>query len=457
MRDNFSARTIRTLAHRVGYLCSKPDCRRPTAGPAQDEEKTVNLGKAAHITAASPGGPRYDASLTSEERRSISNGIWLCSYDADLIDKDEARFTVDLLHKWKKDAEECAFTAIAASESGSARSGAITVQLDDADREFLRGLALPIEDDVESVTARMREAAANDIAAFRSTREWPSRTITLNLTFQAKDGRHTLSLDGMANGISVANNLCLVSPPGTGKTTTLVQLADNIIAAAQVVPGLVPLGEWSDRLEDFFTFLIRRNAFHAFRQQHFMQLASHGRFVLLLDGWNELDPASRIRAERDLKALRRDFPFLGIVIGTRQQMLPLPGPVVEIEPLSEDQQLELARALRGGDGEALVDQAWRTPGVRELIAIPLYLNVLLSSTPGDSFPKTKEEVLRTFVTQHEQIPEKAEILRKELFGFHKDMLIGLAVEANQTASTVVSDTNARRVISEVGGRLVADG
>jgi hypothetical protein len=45
--------------------------------------------------------------------------------------------------------------------------------------------------------------------------------------------------------------------------------------------------------------------------------------------------------------------------------LPLSGATVEIEALSEDQQLELARALRGQEGEALVDQAWRTPGVRE--------------------------------------------------------------------------------------------
>ena len=103
----------------------------------------------------------------------------------------------------------------------------------------------------------------------------------------------------------------------------------------------------------------------------FMQLAYHGRLILLLDGLNELDPASRLRAMRDLKALRRDYPLLGIVVGTRRHVLPISGPVVEIQALSEDQQLELAQALRGKDGEALVDQAWRTPGVRELIAIPL--------------------------------------------------------------------------------------
>jgi hypothetical protein len=63
--------------------------------------------------------------------------------------------------------------------------------------------------------------------------------------------------------------------------------------------------------------------------------------------------------------------------------------------------------------------------------------------------------LRAFVTRHEQVLEKAEILRKVLYGFHTDMLIGLADEANRTANTVLSDTNARRVITDVGAGLVA--
>ena len=37
-----------------------------TAGPLDDPAKAVNIGVAAHITAASPGGPRFDDTLTSE-------------------------------------------------------------------------------------------------------------------------------------------------------------------------------------------------------------------------------------------------------------------------------------------------------------------------------------------------------------------------------------------------------
>jgi len=217
---------------------------------------------------------------------------------------------------------------------------------------------------------------------------------------------------------------------------------------------LVPLGEWSDRSDDFFDFLVRRNAFRAFRREHFMQVAYHGRLVFLLDGWNELNPTLRIRAGRDIRALQRDFPTVGFVISTRKQALPLDGVIVSIAPLSEERQLELAKVIRGSEGEAIVDQAWRTPGVRELISVPLYLQVLLAIDRSEDFPSTKDEVLQMFVTQHESAPEKADILRAAIGGFHRTMLEGLASEATKQMTAILSDDTARRVIGEVGANLV---
>lgn len=63
------------------------------------------LGEAAHICAASQGGARYDRSMTSEQRKSASNGIWLCRKCARLIDADGDRFPTELLKAWKLVAE----------------------------------------------------------------------------------------------------------------------------------------------------------------------------------------------------------------------------------------------------------------------------------------------------------------------------------------------------------------
>jgi hypothetical protein len=66
----------------------------------------MNFGEAAHITAASPNGPRYDPTLTSEQRSSIENGIFLCPTCAKMIDLDPIKYNAEKLRQWKLDAEE---------------------------------------------------------------------------------------------------------------------------------------------------------------------------------------------------------------------------------------------------------------------------------------------------------------------------------------------------------------
>jgi hypothetical protein len=79
----------------------------------------LNIGVAAHITASAPGGPRFDASLTREERRHVNNGIWLCQVCAKLVDNDPARFSVELLQKWKRQAEDAARIACGSRHSAN--------------------------------------------------------------------------------------------------------------------------------------------------------------------------------------------------------------------------------------------------------------------------------------------------------------------------------------------------
>lgn len=113
-RDDFKKDTWMRAASRVGFLCSKPDCRCHTLGPSAESNQAVsNIGVAAHICAAAPGGKRYDPTMTPEERKGIDNCIWLCQTHAHLIDTDAETYTVEVLKQWKKTAEEYAAKTIA--------------------------------------------------------------------------------------------------------------------------------------------------------------------------------------------------------------------------------------------------------------------------------------------------------------------------------------------------------
>jgi hypothetical protein len=104
-RDDFSSQVKDVLAKRVGYRCSNPACRKPTSGPQTNPTKAINIGVAAHLTAASPGGPRYDSTLSPEARSAESNGLWLCQNCAKLIDSDVTRYPIEVLRAWKTVAE----------------------------------------------------------------------------------------------------------------------------------------------------------------------------------------------------------------------------------------------------------------------------------------------------------------------------------------------------------------
>ncbi len=106
--DDFSPVTIRDLQKRAAFICSNPSCRSLTIAPScENEEDYIYIGIASHITASALKGPRYDPDITSKQRRSIANGIFLCSSCAIMIDKNNGQdFSVALLREWKKTHEE---------------------------------------------------------------------------------------------------------------------------------------------------------------------------------------------------------------------------------------------------------------------------------------------------------------------------------------------------------------
>lgn len=423
------------IAKRAGWLCSFPTCRTHTVGATSDGESEINIGTAAHICAAAPGGPRYDETMSSEERSSAKNGIWMCRDHGKAIDSPDPQFTVEILREWKKQAEFDSWQRVLHTE-------AVRGQVVATDAQLL---------------TRIRTAAEADLKVFQRTAKWPSTLVAL--TLEVEGFCEPMTTRALADAVMSLDDLILSAPPGMGKTTTIFQIAEGVLASSNGTPFVVPLGDWATEGVAMLDSILKRPALKEISEDDFRKAASQPGVVLLLDGWNELDAEARKRARVEVAKLKAELPEIGLVISTRRQALDVPfgGTRVDLLPLNEDQQMQIAVAMRGDLGAKLIDQAWRTGDVRELVTIPLYLTALLLLPEKVPFPTTKEEVLRHFVSAHEKEASRAEALYAITKGFQQDYLIGLAVFATRTANTAINDSNARRSIFETETLLADNG
>lgn len=122
-RVDFTAKTKQWLCSSVCGHCSI--CGDCTTWVDIDEntEKKVNIGEAAHIKAASVGGPRYDPNQTDKDRASFGNGIWVCKTCHTKIDSNEDFYTVSFLRTRKAIAMKVARQNINESIQGNGRVG----------------------------------------------------------------------------------------------------------------------------------------------------------------------------------------------------------------------------------------------------------------------------------------------------------------------------------------------
>lgn len=433
-RDEFTPGTKRKLERRAGMRCSNPECRHQTLAPTSTGEEFIQKGVASHIEAASPLGPRFREDMTREERRSEANGIWLCQDCGKVVDSKDSKFTVTELHDWKRRSGEDLWRSVVHNVP------------------YEPGMA-PTTDELRQ---RLRTAAVADLVTFRQNPKWPRSDVPLTLTLERLD--EPLTTRSLAEAVTTFDDLVLVAPPGMGKTSTLFQVADQVARTGTGVPLFVPLGDWATGSDELLGSVLNRAAFSAVSLADLRSVIEGKGVVLLLDGWNELDVKARARAASQVEQLGRELPQLGLIISTRKEArdVPFTGTAVELLPLGDEQQLAIAQAMRGDEGEKLVDQAWRTPGVRDLITIPLYLTALLDLPPGEPFPRTKEEVLSRFIAAHEADPKHSFALAPVVGGFQQTYLEKLSIALTASANTAVTLAEARTNVNGSTQALIAE-
>lgn len=436
-RDDFSAATKNRLAKQARFHCTNPSCRHLTSAPASVGAKDVNIGVAAHISAAAagPGARRYRADMTPDQRKSHENGIWLCQDCAKMIDSDDNAFSEQVLHGWKRKHADDMWRSIV--------------------HKVPFGPTMPPT--IGEVAARLLKAAAADLEVFKRSGKWPQTNVSLMIGVEGQPA--PVPANSLGQTLGTSDDLVIVAPPGTGKTSALFQLAEASVGARSGTPLVVSLSDWSTGRFTLIEEILRRPAFSGFTEANLRVVAEQPGVVFMFDSWNELGSEARRRARTEIQKLRAELPAATFIATTRPDIsdVPFDGHPLTVLELSDQQQLDMAREIKGEQGVRLVDEAWRTAGVRELVTTPLYLTALLSLPDGQPFPRTKEEVLRHFVEAHERQARHTEPLNAVTHGLQGVFLSDLAVTATRAANTSITDSSARRSISQTDDFLVADG
>lgn len=89
--------TLIALFAKSGNVCAFPGCTHELVTP-----RNLFVGQICHIEAANPGGPRYRASATDEERRSFGNLLILCyrhHKETDDVEAFDTKALVEMKHR----------------------------------------------------------------------------------------------------------------------------------------------------------------------------------------------------------------------------------------------------------------------------------------------------------------------------------------------------------------------
>lgn len=93
--------TVKRLFAVSGNKCAFPKCSVPLVDPRSGKV----TGRICHIKGRKPKSPRYDPQQTDAERHAFENLVLMCPIHHDVIDADEASYTVERLRTIKSEHE----------------------------------------------------------------------------------------------------------------------------------------------------------------------------------------------------------------------------------------------------------------------------------------------------------------------------------------------------------------
>lgn len=169
-RLEFSSATRKHLAAAAGYKCAIRGCLTQSICSTTKTDGTegiANVGRASHIYAAAPKGPRPAPPLmTPEQITHHSNGIWTCSSCGDIIDRLECDYSPDQLYDMKRVRETAAKMAVSDPEIRSVSRYISPIEFDEVFWKHLPNL------ETDEIRPALLEIAARQRLLLKERQSW---------------------------------------------------------------------------------------------------------------------------------------------------------------------------------------------------------------------------------------------------------------------------------------------
>ena len=325
----------------------------------------------------------------------------------------------------------------------------------------LRGAAKP---DMQDLVARTRRSAA------LAVRGWLERGrgrpfIELAAVPTDRDGadpEDLVTLELMHGALTQGGRIVLEGPGGCGKTTTLIQLAQQTRSVG--VPLVVDLPAWAAMGGHVLEYVAGMPAFQGegLAPADLARVQQAEPLLLLLNGWNEVAESTAAFADVALRELDREFPGAGIVVATRTHHLvpPLPGALrLRLLPLRREQRAKYLAARLGGRATALSELIDADPTLDGLTRTPFVLAEVASLfEAGAAIPGTKLGILARVLDLHEQRDEhRNHLAAAPVFDRQEEFLQALACAMTRRTGVALSEADARAEVAAVARGLESRG
>ncbi len=189
--------------------------------------------------------------------------------------------------------------------------------------------------------------------------------------------------------------LLILGDPGGGKTTTLLELARELLTRAETdeahpIPVVFNLSSWGEKQLPLTEWLLDElNSKYQVPRKVALQWVQDEAILPLLDGLDEVTETARDACVQAINTYRSEHGFVDMVVCSRirdyealTNQLKLNGAVV-IQPLADDQIQHYLTAL-GSDVAVVRDLITRDEQLRELAQSPLMLSVIILAYRGTS-------------------------------------------------------------------------